>query len=589
MKQKILTTLFGTTMLLTLFSGCENSNSTAVSNEIATTEEISEVLEEIPTSTEESEPEIIVIETDFGSYTRLGENVDYPEELENIEIDINNTLIQLSLPKDMGASFHFDSDTNSLFIFNEDKSKMGFLYFTDFLQTEAYKIAYDTETFSNTIAFDSFITTAGEATTLKQDDTLIVQHIPAVLKEYTENEHIQNAYTGKLLRYQTYNTDTVELPNDDGTISKAYTGNKIVFYYGEDIVSDYLDYIVESFTISEDIADKNTIIEPDADINNVLIENTNLANEEFVLQTSYLHSIAPMSEDAQWQSYINLGLHRTQITDDMTLEEIQEAIKKSHVYLTTRRSTGTPSSHGGFGSGFVIDIDEDTMYIATNQHCVVGNDAKGKKNGFYIRFSDTYNELNVLMDTYDINTIFVGETYSPDFAILKCDISSIPYEDRQLFKAIPKIEDIELTQGMPVYMYHMPRGSDAILKTGSLYSTEKIAGYDGKTMCYYTTAIGISGDSGSLFFTQNGQCLGIVASRMTLNNNSTYYNSVIPYDLIPTTFEKIVGRPLYNEISLKEFFTQFMYDYWEEITPNSIVSSDTILPEETSENTDTTQ
>ena len=132
----------------------------------------------------------------------------------------------------------------------------------------------------------------------------------------------------------------------------------------------------------------------------------------------------------------------------------------------------------------------------------------------------------------------------------------------------------------------MPRGSDAILKTGSLYSTENIAGYDGKTMCYYTTAIGISGDSGSLFFTQNGQCLGIVASRMTLNNNSTYYNSVIPYDLIPTTFEKIVGRPLYNEISLKEFFTQFMYDYWEEITPNSIVSSDTTLPEETMEFTD---
>lgn len=295
MKQKIITTLLGTTMLLTLFSGCGNNNSTTVANEIATTEEISELPEEIPTSTEEPEPEIIVIETDFGSYTRLGENADHPESLENVEININDAIIQLSLPKDMGASFHFDSDTNSLFIFDEDKSKMGFLYFTDFLQAEAYKIAYDTETFSNAIAFDSFITTAGEATTLKEEDTLIVQHIPAVLKEYTENEHIQNAYTGKLLRYQMYDTDAVELTNDDGTISKAYTGNKIVFYYGEDIVSNYLDYIVESFVISETITDKNYKTDPNADINNVLIENTNLANNEIVLQTSYLHSIAPIS------------------------------------------------------------------------------------------------------------------------------------------------------------------------------------------------------------------------------------------------------------------------------------------------------
>jgi len=584
MKQKILTTLFGTTMLLTLFSGCENSNSTAVSNEIATTEEISEVLEEIPTSTEESEPEIIVIETDFGSYTRLGENVDYPEELENIEIDINNTLIQLSLPKDMGASFHFDSDTNSLFIFNEDKSKMGFLYFTDFLQTEAYKIAYDTETFSNTIAFDSFITTAGEATTLKQDDTLIVQHIPAVLKEYTENEHIQNAYTGKLLRYQTYNTDTVELPNDDGTISKAYIGNKIVFYYGEDIVSDYLDYIVESFTISEDIADKNTIIEPDADINNVLIENTNLANEEFVLQTSYLHSIAPMSEDAQWQSYINLGLHRTQITDDMTLEEIQEAIKKSHVFVTFYRSTGSVSTNRG--SGFVIDMDENNLYIMTNEHVANMSKSRGKKYGYYIRFSKDLEDVNYLMETYNIRGVYVGGNSSPDMAIIKCDISDIPYEDRYLFKSIPKIKEIELTQGMPIYMYHMPGAIEANLKSGSLYSEDKIQGHK-NTMCYFTNEIAVSGDSGSLFFTSKGQCLGILAgSRL---ENGTWYDNIIPYDLIPTTFEKIVGRPLYNEISLKEFFTQFMYDYWEQITPNSIVSIDTTLLEETSESTDIIQ
>jgi len=133
-------------------------------------------------------------------------------------------------------------------------------------------------------------------------------------------------------------------------------------------------------------------------------------------------------------------------------------------------------------------------------------------------------------------------------------------------------------------MYHMKDDLNENLKSGTLYSIDKMPWSDG-IMSYYMSNFSQHGNSGSVVFTSKGQCLGIlVGSR---HNNSGNYSIALPYDLIPTTFEKIVGRPLYNEISLKEFFTQFMYDYWEEITPNSIVSSDTTLPEETSESEST--
>lgn len=580
MKQKILTIILCSAMLFSLLAGCGNTQSTSVESEAPSVQETAELPAETPAPPEEPEPEIIVIETDFGSYTRLEANTDHPEELEDVEINVNDTIIQLSLPKDMGASFHFDADMNSLFIFNEDKSKMGFIYFSDFLQAETHKVAYDAETFANVIAFDGLVTTASEVSTLKDEDTLIVQHIPAELKDYTANELIQKSYTGEVLRYQTYNTDTIELAKDDGTTSKAYTGNKCLFYYGEDISSGFSSYIMESFEITEDGISDTLNFDEEADINDLLKTNTNLTNEEIVLQTSYLHSIAPLSEDAQWQSYVNLGLYRTQITDDMTLEEIQEEMKKSHVNV----------SHccyeivtGLFGSGFVVDIDENYLYIMTNEHVV--EKRYGKEHGFSIRFSNDYETMNNLMNTYNIRGWYVGGQYSPDMAVIKCDISSIPYEDRYVFKAIPKIEDVEVYQGMPVYMYHMRQDLNEQLKSGSLTSVDKKTWLEG-TMTYYASCLSQSGDSGSLVFTKNGQCFGVLVGRDFTENGT--FSAIIPYDVIPTIFEKYVGRPLYDEISLKDFFTNYMVDFWSKISPTTI-SNDITLPKDTVENIEKAQ
>ncbi len=596
MRKNRLILLLCTTIVATLTTGCGKSDTLVVlsQNEPATSAEITQsdnafktdaVTETITTdesifesesqTEEEIVPEIIVIETDFGSYTRLGTNVDYPTYLEDVELNVHGQIYQLSLPKDMGDSFSYDSDTNSLFIYNKDKSKLAFIYLTEFLQTENNKIAYDTETMKNVISFDSFdALTDAEVVTTLDTDSLIVQHIPAALNIITENDYIHNAYTGEVVRYQIYDTDT--------NIDNACTGTKYTFFYGEDIGSTPKTYIAESFHVLETNQKSDIELQSESDLSTTLITNTLTSINEYVSQTSYLHLLKNATVESNWQTYIDLGLHRTHISEEMTLEQIQTEIKKSHVIVSFYDENNISIAARSSGSGFVVDMDENSMYIATNQHVAT---AKWRdKYGYYIRFANEFMEMNTVMDNYNIKGYLVGYTYNPDLAIIKCDISNIPYEERVIFKSIPKIKEIALEQNMPVYMYHMTETLNPRLKQGFLYSTELIDGFDG-TMSYYTTDISIGGDSGSLFFTQKGQILGVVVGGRVINNTLPYYSVLIPYDLIPTTFEKIVGRPLYeNDRPIKEVFLAYMVDYWESIASDtSIPNDDTILEKETIE------
>ena len=255
-----------------------------------------------------------------------------------------------------------------------------------------------------------------------------------------------------------------------------------------------------------------------------------------------------IEDKEMWEEYISLGLYRTTITNNMTIEEIQNEILKSHVFVTiyVRIETiyGTLENPSiGRGSGFVIDIDENYIYIATNQHVVNMGNKNAKK--YYIRFSNNINNANTIMENYDLKGELIDFKYNPDYAIIKVDISNVPYNERYVFKAIPKIEEIQLEQGMTVYMYHMTKDCNETLKQGTLSSTEKIEGFD-TTMCYYTSPISVKGNSGSLIFTQNGQCLGMLVGK--INNQSV----IIPYDLLVSNFETIVGRPLYPEENIEQ-------------------------------------
>ena len=252
-----------------------------------------------------------------------------------------------------------------------------------------------------------------------------------------------------------------------------------------------------------------------------------LNNYSFVSKIGNPILTQPIEDKEMWEEYVSLGLYRTTITNNMTLEEIQNEIEKSHIYITSYRPLNTKyglrlrATSISHGSGFVIDMDENNIYIATNQHVI--DSYNGKTYGYYILFSNINKQANEIMDKYELKGELVDFNYNPDYAIVKIDISNVPYNERYTFKTIPKIEEIQLEQGMPIYMYHMKKDCEPTLKEGSLKTTNTTTWPDG-SICYQVTPISVDGDSGSLLFTNKGQCLGILIGKKDGNTNAITYN-----------------------------------------------------------------
>ena len=251
-----------------------------------------------------------------------------------------------------------------------------------------------------------------------------------------------------------------------------------------------------------------------------------------------------IEDEKMWKEYISLKLYRTIITPNMSIEEKQYEILKSQVFIDTYAFSYTVSDYRG--SGFVIDIDENNIYIATNEH--VAHLPSGRSNGYHIRFSNNIDKVNEIIETYYLKGEYIGATYNPDYAIIKIDISNVPYNERYVFKAVPKIEEIQLEQGMPIYMYRIKKECNETLKQGTLKSLNLYNWSDG-SVCYQVTPICISGDSGSYVFTENGNCLGMLLG--THYNDASPTDTIITYSQLVDTFETIVGRPLYPEENLE--------------------------------------
>ena len=274
-----------------------------------------------------------------------------------------------------------------------------------------------------------------------------------------------------------------------------------------------------------------------------------------------------IEDENMWKEYISLELYRTIITPNMSLEEIQYEILKSQVVIDTYESTNVLSGHRG--SGFIIDIDENYLYIATNRH--VAHLSGGRSNGYYFRFSNDIPNNNTIIENYELKGKYIGATSNPDYSILKVDISNVPFYERYNFKAIPKIEEITIEQGTPVYMYRLKMDCNETLKTGNIKTLDYYTWSDG-TICYQSTPICINGDSGSYVFTKDGECIGMLKGMHYYDVSQT--DAIITYPQLVDTFETIVGRPLYPEENLEieqSEYTNNSLELEEEITEETIL------------------
>lgn len=283
MRKKLLTLLLCTVLAATVLSGCGNKETVADPVESTSVEEIvveessepvfveetttSEPIEEpVPEPTTEVNEKLdIVVEVspevqqakdekmpigvestmDFGTIIRLGDNEDYPNALENLEIHFMDKVFQVALPKDMCVSFKADKDAQQLNIYNKDESKRVWFFFTKMTLTEDEKVAMSDEDFKSYItkrvekALDN-----AEVKTLVETKDAVVQSVPS----------LSSPWIGEFVLYCTYDNEPFEKENDNGQIEIRDSGWQYSFFYGDkDTSADptLATYIAESFKVVE--------------------------------------------------------------------------------------------------------------------------------------------------------------------------------------------------------------------------------------------------------------------------------------------------------------------------------------------------
>ena len=220
-KRKFLTLLMIGVTLCSLLAGCGNTNENVDENEILQTitseqetpEPTVEVSSELENAKEEILPEETVISMEFGKIVRLGANEDYPEALEDLEIYFNGQTFQVSLPKDMCAEFEWDIEKKIFKIFDENKTKIYFLSFSQnpmpYTDTKNYTSTEDMNNLLNSWGY----TTIDGATVvdLENNEIALSQRIPVGLENYM----------GEFMYYQVYSNEPYETTNQNNEVVKV--------------------------------------------------------------------------------------------------------------------------------------------------------------------------------------------------------------------------------------------------------------------------------------------------------------------------------------------------------------------------------
>lgn len=272
MRKKLMMMLLCATMAATALAGC-GSKETDVESEESTTVESKEVKEssedvsaetntepveetkanldvviELPPEVQAQKDERLPVGSPatmkFGTITRLGDNVDYPNALEDVEIYFNGQTFQMALPKDLCVDFEYDLEMNVLNIFNEGRTKRAWIFFTESLTPESTKGIATLETMNNVTNYYGYtMLDNAELTTLIDEELQTCQYVPVMTKD--------GLYNGTYLSYKIYTGEVEESKTSSGEVVNMYPGTSYMFYYGETdkAAAGMATYIAESFVV----------------------------------------------------------------------------------------------------------------------------------------------------------------------------------------------------------------------------------------------------------------------------------------------------------------------------------------------------
>lgn len=214
------------------------------------------------------------------------------------------------------------------------------------------------------------------------------------------------------------------------------------------------------------------------------------------------------------------------IQPEISLEETLQNMRPAIVHLYCEMEDGSSTT----GSGFLVEITEEYIYICTNRHVI--NEDKEWKVFFYD---------GTMVDGENIGT---SEAY--DVGVVTVPLASVP--DELLDDLVAVQIDLNYWEELKeddakIGLLRIGQNGEVLhILTGELVKKETIFLWGNGEMETEIKLAQTSGDSGSAIFDQYGKLISMVYG--TSSDVSGERNWGIPLDAIVSCYEEITGRVL---------------------------------------------
>lgn len=240
--------------------------------------------------------------------------------------------------------------------------------------------------------------------------------------------------------------------------------------------------------------------------------------------------------ELNWRSDIIIGADNLYDAGSTMLDSVEEQMKYMqptvvHIFFDYPESS---SILAAAGSGFVIDMDEEYVYICSNHHVLKeSNNADGTVYFF---------------DSNSAKFEYLGGSSSGDTAIARIKKTDIPQETlEQLMFVHIDTEAFETAKsgGTPLFMQIMGKDGLRYTRTGeSTYYRSGVFGLQSIPMLEASVKV-VSGNSGSAIVDYEGNLIAMATGVHRENGVYTYHNVGLGH--IIEIYEDVTGNILYKE------------------------------------------
>ena len=290
----------------------------------------------------------------------------------------------------------------------------------------------------------------------------------------------------------------------DGNLSDELVCNASAVKNLETGVYEVIYTVQDSYGLSSQRINEVHILEPE-DLQELIANRTINRHDYFIYGAPNLYDLGVMSDE--------------------NMDAAKEFVHPSVINLVHKAGGGYTK-----GSGFIIEIDDEYIYICTNEHVVVG-----------------YNDWNVcFFEGTSLNGVVVGKDAEHDVGVVKVSRKDVPLELMEQLGTIHMDYDYweSLDKGTKLGFNTIDSNGNVIReKEGTLIDIMEKPFWNSSNMYTSLDTELVHGDSGSAIYDAYGNFVTMVYARAEKDGIMTYWG--INFKDVISCYENITGHELY--------------------------------------------